>query len=222
MIPSDKRVILSSAYLPNIQYFSKLLNYSEVIIEINDTYQKQSFRNRCTILGANGPLDLVIPVKRLSGNRTMTKDIMLDYDMPWQKIHWKAIISAYKHSAFFDIFEPEISPLFYNTIKYLVDFNFKIIEALFHITGNSIQMNKTTEYLKNYTIDDFRESIHPKVRMQVPDSNFEQITYFQIFSKKRGFTSNLSFIDLLFNEGPQAIYLCKQCMKKRGKPTRLP
>lgn len=224
MVQDSKQVILSIAYLPNIQYFSKLLTYSETIIEIFDTYQKQSYRNRATILGANGPHDLVIPVKRPGGNHTKTCDVLIDYDIPWQKIHWKAIISAYKHSPFFDIFESELEPLYnYNRdIKYLVDWNFIVIDAILKITETNAHYYKSKSYIKpSGSLNDFRDSIHPKKRMQAFDADFSQSPYFQVFNKKFGFIPNLSFIDLLFNEGSQAIYLCKKCMKK-GQPDKLP
>jgi len=211
------KVLLSLAYMPNTQYFSKLLTYPEVTIEVFDTYLKQSYRNRATILGANGKLDLVIPVKRPQGNITKTRDILIDYDMTWQQTHWKAIVSAYKNSPFFDIFEPELKPFFRKKEKFLLDWNLILINAILEMTSTEIAYTKSTDYIKSPTIlyDDFRESIHPKKRMQLPDASFSPIPYFQVFSNKYGHISNLSFIDLLFNEGPQAIYLCKK-MRKKG------
>jgi hypothetical protein len=222
MPSEDKAVLLTSAYLPNIQYVSKLLTYRDVYIEVNDTYQKQSYRNRTTILGANGPHDLVIPVKRPKGNSTLTKDILLDYTMPWQKTHWRAIISAYKHSPFFDIFEPEMLLFFSKQSKYLLDWNFNSLERLLKISGTFVDLKKTETFSKHSIADDFRDSIHPKKSKKIPDPDFDPVSYFQVFSKKFGFISNLSFIDLLFNEGSQAIYLCKKCMKKEQPNTAAP
>ena len=215
-MPDLGKALLSISYLPNIQYFSKLLNYNQPIVEVNDTYQKQSYRNRATILGANGALDLVIPVKRPNGNATKTCDVLIDYDTPWQPTHWKAIVSAYKNSPFFDIFEPELKPFFRKKNKFLVDWDLKLMNALMEMTATEITLEKTVEYVKepNSEIDDFRESIHPKKRMQKPDPAFIPLPYFQVFNYKFGYVPNLSFIDLLFNEGPQAIYLCKKMMKK--------
>ena len=217
-MPDLGKVLLSISYLPNIQYFSKLLCYIQPIIEVNDTYQKQSYRNRATILGANGTLDLVIPVKRPNGNTTKTCDVLIDYDTPWQPTHWKAIVSAYKNSPFFDIFEPELKPFFRKKTKFLVDWDIKLMNALMEMTATEIVLKKTFDYVKepNSEIDDFRESIHPKKRMQKSDTAFIPLPYFQVFNYKFGYIPNLSFIDLLFNEGPQAIYLCKKMMMKKG------
>lgn len=210
----ENKILLSTAYLPNIQYFSKLLSYQDVSIEVWDNYQKQSYRNRTSIYGANGKQDLIIPVKRPQGNDTKTRDVELDYDMPWQQVHWKALRSAYKHSPFFDIFEPELAPVFQKKFKYLLDWNFTLLNTMLTMTGFSTTYTKTKEYIyPDENTYDYRESIHPKKRMQIPDPNFSPFPYFQVFGEKHGFISNLSFIDLLFNEGPQAIYLCKKFIK---------
>ena len=145
----DCETILTTAYLPNIQYMSKILNGMPFLIEIHDTYQKQSYRNRATILGANDPLDLVIPVKRPQGNHTKTCDVLLDYDTPWMQIHWKAIISAYKHSPFFDIFEEEFRPVYRHPKKYLIDWNLYLLETLSTITGENLNLNNTKAF-QNY------------------------------------------------------------------------
>ncbi len=210
------KIILSTAYLPNIQYFSKILPGKEVIIEVHDTYQKQSYRNRAVIYGANGPLDLVIPVKRPQSNQTKTCDVLLDYDMPWNQTHWKAIVSAYRHSAFFEIFEEELKPLYDAPTKFLIDWNFLLLDTLLEIIGRESHYAKSTGYTKQVKSDscDYRDSIHPKKRMRKSDPLFTPLPYFQVFAEKHGFKSNLSFIDLLFNEGPQAADICLKSIKK--------
>lgn len=209
MLPCDK-ILLSTTYLPNIQYFSKLLSGNEVIIEVNDTYQKQSYRNRATIYGANGPLDLVIPVKQPYGNQTKTRDVLLDYDMPWHQTHWKTIISAYRHSPFFEIFEEEIKPIYQTRLKYLIEWNLMLLDSLMEMIGKEKYYSMSEHYqnCSDDTICDYRDSIHPKKRMQKPDPYYKPSSYFQVFAEKHGFHPNLSFIDLLFNEGSQAVDIC--------------
>jgi WbqC-like protein family len=212
----NPEILLSSAYLPNIHYFSKLLSGKKVAIEVHDNYQKQSFRNRTVILSANGPLNLVIPVIKPNGNNTKTRDILIDYEPPWQQVHWKAIVSAYKHSSFFEIFEEELKPAFHRREKYLLDWNFLILDQIYTISGIARSYVETDNYINANLkeVDDYRDSIHPKARMQKEDVHFEQQSYFQVFSNKFGFVPNLSFIDLLFNEGSEAEYICKKCIKK--------
>jgi hypothetical protein len=208
----DSPALLNTAYLPNIQYISKILLHQNSLIEIHETYQKQSFRNRCSIYGANGLLDLTIPVIKPHGNRTKTKDILIEYDTNWMSVHWKAIFSAYGHSPFFEIFEEELVYLFEKKEKYLIDFNQKILGQLLESIGITATISYSDEFIPySDNPTDFRLKIHPKPQMQREDPTFLPISYFQVFEEKTGFISNLSFIDLLFNEGPQAADICKKC-----------
>lgn len=215
-MPGQKPILLSTAYLPNIQYVSKLLSGNPVYIEKYETYPKQSFRNRAVIYGANGPLDLVIPVKRPSGNRTKTIDVELDYDMPWMQVHWKAIVSAYKHSPFFDIFEQELAPVYKIDCKYLVEWNEMLLKTMFILLGEEVCFSYTKSYIPEDTPDyhDLRNRIHPKKRLQQPDPHYTPPSYHQVFAEKHGFQFNLSFVDLLFNEGPDALSVCRRTIKK--------
>lgn len=214
-----KLILLSSAYLPNIQYFSKLLSGIEVIIEIYDTYEKQSYRNRTTIYGANGPLDLVVPVKRPRGNSTKTCEILLDFDMPWRQIHWKALFSAYNRSPFFEIFEAELRPLYNKKVKYLIDWNSMFLGALMDMIDRERLYSLSEQYQdgSDDKTSDFRDSIHPKKRMHRSDPSFHLSPYFQVFAEKHGFRPNLSFIDLLFNEGSHGVDICLRSIKKGNK-----
>lgn len=206
----DTPTLLSTAYFPNIQYVSKLLCHKSICVDIHETYAKQSYRNRCTILGSNGLLDLTIPVVRPYGNNTKTKDILIDYSTNWQHVHWQAIRSAYGNSPFFEILEHELVFLFEEKEKFLIDFNEKSIIQAFTSLGYTLNIKHTLSYQsKNESILDFRDSIHPKKRMQKSDSNFNPVMYYQVFINKYGFKPNLSFIDLMFNEGPEAIRKCK-------------
>jgi hypothetical protein len=211
MIQISEPALLSTSYFPNIQYFSKLLLHRQVIVEIYETYQKQSYRNRCTIFGANGPMDLTIPVIKPNGNHTLTKDIEIEYETNWQQVHWKAIVSAYGHSPFFDIFEEELVHLFEKKEKFLIDFNHKILSQIQESLGIKFNIIFSENFVpvSDHQFD-FRNSIHPKVRMVKPDNNFNPLPYFQVFANVFGNHTNLSFIDLMFNEGPQAIDICRK------------
>ena len=104
MEQSNNRVILSSAYLAPVQYFTKLIQYDEVWIELSEHFLKQSYRNRCTILTANGPQNLSIPVAEGSNSKRIIRDVAISYDHSWQKLHWKALLSAYNNAPFFSIY----------------------------------------------------------------------------------------------------------------------
>lgn len=206
------QIILSTAYFPNIQYLSKFLKYDNVLIEHMDTYAKQSFRNRCIISSANGPLPLSVPV--VKNFRTSVKDIQIDYSEEWQKKQHKAILSAYKNSAFYDYYFPEFEDFFIKKEKYLIDLNLKILDTLLDNFGIGRNYTITEDFIKDIECDDLRDRIHPKASKNIIDPSFKQLRYYQVFSDKSDFTSNLSSLDLLFNEGPVGLQILENSIVK--------
>jgi hypothetical protein len=215
MEPGNKRVLLSSAYLAPVQYITKLMDYDEVWIELSEHFLKQSYRNRCTILTANGPQSLSIPVTEGSNSKRIIRDVAISYDHPWQKLHWKAIVSAYNNAPFFEYYADSISP-FYHTKKwqFLTDFNHNIQSVVLDELSLKCDIRVTETFLPPTGIpagtDDFRYSIHPKTSRQTDDDRFAPAVYMQVFQEKFGFTSNLSILDLLFNEGPMAVDILRE------------
>jgi hypothetical protein len=189
-----QKVLLSTAYLPNTEYFHYLLKDNS-IIEKHEHYQKQSFRNRCQILSANGVLDLVIPLKK-NADKELISQKRISYSENWQTKHWRAISSAYKNSPYFEFFEPEFYPFYAEKHEFLFDYNLKLIETILKILRIKKELALTNEFQKEFQGLDLRESIHPKVK-----SAAALRPYHQVFADRFGYTENLSVIDLLFNQG---------------------
>jgi hypothetical protein len=202
------KAILSTAYLAPIQYYSKLLKYDEAIIEIYENYPKQTYRNRCCIYGANGLLDLSIPVKKID-TKTKTKDIKIDYVTNWQKLHWKSIESAYRSSPYFEYYADEFLPFFTTKTDFLIDYNLALQNLITIIIGIEVRIKKTDNYIVNneLAVADYRELINPKKKFI--DLDFKQPEYTQVFSTRFSFIPNLSIIDLLFNVGPDSLTYLK-------------
>ena len=196
-----------SLFIPT--YFSPIAQYSEilksdnVIFEMEDNFQKQSYRNRCYIYNSNGKQLLNIPVKdknRGSSERKKTKNMLVDNDVPWQEHHLKSLRTAYRNSPFYEFYEDDLNIIFEKKYNYLQDVN--IDTYLFITDALQIKSNysKTTEYMVDSNSNDFRELSNAK---KTPSKLVE--TYIQMFDDKHGFLPNLSILDLLFMEGPNAI-----------------
>ncbi len=209
----NNQVLLSTAYLAPIQYYSKFLLYDEIYIEVHENYPKQTYRNRCRIYGANGGLSLSIPVKKLDV-KVKTKDILIDYDTNWRKLHWKSIESAYRSSPFFEYYQDDFMPFYEKKYKYLIDLNTDLQLMILEHLDYAVKINKTEEYKTGYEIgvDDLRDKIHPK--LNINDDRFKIKSYTQVFKQKLGFIPNLSIIDLLFNEGPNTLEILKSFNSK--------
>ena len=214
----NTEVLLSTAYLAPIQYFTKLVSYRQIYIEYCESYLKQSYRNRTVILAANGPLQLSIPVADGPRAKGPIKDLKLSYDQPWQLMHWRGISSAYNSSPFFEFYADDLAPFFHEKKwKYLFDFNLQLQGAVLKAVNFNVTIQPTLDYYPQgkvpETMDDFRYDIHPKPQKQEADSHFFPTPYAQVFSEKWGFVPNLSILDLLFSEGPETISHLRSCIR---------
>lgn len=208
------QALLSTAYFPPIQYISKFLVYPDIIIEQFENYNKQSYRNRCIILSANGPLGLSVPVRKEIHPKILISQLRIDYDTNWTKIHFKALETAYKHSPFFEFYIDDFRPFFQQKYEFLLPFNAAILELILKRTGLNCNINYSSSWVETpISYIDYRNSIHPKPSRTMKDSCFEQASYYQVFLAKFSFVPNLSILDLLFNEGPNSLSILKKSLK---------
>lgn len=197
---------MSVAYFAPIRYYSKLLSdNATVIVEKHENYNKQSYRNRCTIYSANGLLDLVVPIAKTDNPKTPITAVEIGYDTPWQKLHFKAIESAYRRSPFYEYYIDDLKIFFEERHRFLYDFDMKILKTLCGLMKIPFRVRESDEYMNaGAGIVDLRSGIHPKSNRRTPDPDFRAPRYTQVFSDKSGFMPDLSILDLLFHTGPEA------------------
>jgi hypothetical protein len=195
-------------YFGPISYFSKLADSSNFRFEINENFRKQTYRNRCYIQGANGKLRLAIPIEH-DGNRQM-KDIKMSDESNWRKEHFKSLVSAYKSSPFFEFYEDDLAPIYQKNEKFLADFNISTLEFVFGKLKLDLKISLTETYIENQDEADFRNFFNSKKEPNPKD--FPEYT--QVFGERFEFISDLSILDLLFNEGPAATTYLKTIAAK--------
>lgn len=194
--------IFPTAYLPSVQYVSLFLKSENASIELFETYQKQSCRTRCNVMTTNGVQTLTIPVIKVNGNHTLTKDIEISYKESWQQVHLRCLESAYRKSAYFDYYFPYFEKIYkqrFNTLVELNDYCLKVILKLIKVKK---EYSYTEDFEKIIDNTDYRISLSKNEVNKI-----EMKPYYQVFADRHGFISNLSIADLLFNEGPAAINL---------------
>ena len=203
-------VLLSSLYLAPIQYYSKLFRAEEAVIETDDNYQKQSYRNRCIIAATNGPLSLSIPIEKPKELKCKMKDIRIADHGNWQHFHWNAIISAYNSSPYFEYYRDDFIPFYEQKTTFLFDLNEQLRSLICQLLDIETSISYSTKFVDEVPaeISDYRETIHPKIDWRETELHFKAKPYYQVFDEKNKFVENASIIDLLFNMGNESrLYL---------------
>lgn len=194
--------IIELQYLPQPEYIALLIHEQNIEIDKHEYFVKQTFRNRCQILTANGVDDLTIPVIG-AGKKILAKDIKIDYSQKWLNRHWRAIQSAYGKAPFFEYYADELRNIFDKKHEYLFDLSHDLLTQCLDSLGLKIDISFTKEYhdLENQPENDFRTVISPNSNsnLSIP---YNQINYQQVFGNN--FVNKLSVIDLIFCEGPEA------------------
>jgi hypothetical protein len=205
-------ILLTTAYFPPPEYFVYASATENVLIERHENYIKQTYRNRCIIMAANGILPLVIPVKRLKGIKTPIRDIKPDYNYRWQRLHLITLESAYRSAPFYEYYIDEILPFFKTRYRYLLDLNSAIFDKMLDLMNIGLSWEYTGRFMKDapHGYLDKRESFHPKKDNPELTAIREDIKYGQVFQDRWGFIPGLSILDLLFNAGPDAGALLKK------------
>lgn len=194
-------ILLHPTYFPSISNFVGLVRARAITFEVCDNFQKQTYRNRTYIYGANGKLQLNIPVIHSQHDRKLYRDVKIANQTNWQNLHWKSLLSAYSTSPFFEFYQDDLQSLFKNKVDYLLDFNFKCLAVVSECLQYDLEYDTTDTFEKIVTDKrDLRTLVNAKKEKDFP---FEPYT--QVFDDKHGFISNLSILDLLFNEGPNAL-----------------
>ncbi|MBQ3198388.1 MAG: WbqC family protein [Alistipes sp.] len=190
--------ILPVAYMPSVEYVARLLR-EESVVDLGEHYIKRSQRNRAQILSANGVMSLTVNVENANRPRQMIKDVRIDYSKRWQHQHWVSIMSAYKSSPYFDHYAHMLEPYYKREWRYLVDYNMEYLSTLLRLLGVEDKVNISEKYVAAREGD---VDLRPKHN---EGSTFVAEPYFQVFSDRMPFVANLSILDLLLCEGPQAV-----------------
>ena len=211
--------LLQTTYFGPIQWYQKLYRYDRCVIEQHDSYQKQTYRNRCVIATANGLQALTVPVE-LRGKteegrdeRIEVRDVRISDHNQWRRVHWNALQSAYSESPFFEYYADDIRPFFEKKYEFLIDFNEAIRQKICELIDIHPQVVYSSAFSAKQSVfaedncqlsKDFRDVIHAKHPKEDPD--FQPRSYWQVFQHRYGFQPNLSILDLLFCMGPESVF----------------
>ncbi len=206
-ISDTQYVLLPTAYLPPLEYMVWLYASKKAVVELHETYQRQTWRNRCSIYAANGRLDLIIPVDRPDGNSTKTCFVKTSKHTNWPIKHWRSITAAYNNAPFFIYYKDLLEPFYRHSSNHnLWEFNMLLLKSITDELSINTHITRTSSYeSRPEKITDLRAFLTPKSHRRSISQSFSWPTYHQTFAEKHGFIPNLSIVDLLFHMGPDTM-----------------
>ena len=207
-------VYLTTAYLAPIEYYAHMLASDKVWVEQHDHYVKQTYRNRCIIAAADGPLSLTVPIVKPETEKCEMKDIRISDHGNWRHLHWNALKSAYRMSPFWEYYEDDFRPFYEKKWEFLMDYNQELQDKVCELIDMCPKITRTTDFSKTVepSIQDLREVIHPKKEI-ASDGKFKVLPYYQVFQERQGFLPNMSIMDLLMNMGPESLLILRDSLK---------
>ena len=170
-----------------------------------------------------GALALTIPVEKPENGSRLIRDLRISEHGNWRHQHWQALCSSYFNSPFFEYYQDDFHPFYEKRYDFLMDFNEALIAKCCELIDIQPLLQRTTSYQEKIDVssdefEDFRDVISPKKDLSL-DTSFSPTPYYQVFSAKHGFLPNLSIVDLIFNMGPESIFVLqnsKKCLKSQS------
>jgi hypothetical protein len=193
-------ILLHPTYFSPIIQYAAISKSDTIIFEVEDNFQKQTYRNRCHIYTAEGKQLLNVPIQHTKGTKQKTKDVKIDYKDNWNKQHLKSLKTAYSSSPFFEYYIDDLNPVFDKNYTFLLDLNLKCHEIIMDALQLEVPYRNTLEYKKESNYNDLRN-----LAISKGEQNYKLERYIQVFEQNHGFIPNLSILDVLFMEGPNAL-----------------
>jgi hypothetical protein len=198
-------LLLPPSYFGSVNYFVLLKTVEKVYLDQHSHFEKQTIRNRCEILGANGKLKLIVPLKKWN-NHTIIQDVRIDNSFRWKHIHWRSLMSAYRNSPYFEYYEDRFAEFYNHDFDFLLDLDLASTRHILDLLKMETEIILTDSFIPNK--QNISSDKRPLFSRKTANDSLKQPTYIQVFSDRFPFASNLSILDLLFNLGPKtAIYL---------------
>lgn len=203
----NRSLLIEYQYFPCVNWIKALLMASDIKILSSEPYKKMSFRNRCIVAGGNGLINLSVPLENGRNQRLPFKEVRIVQN-GWQLQHWKTLVSCYNKSPFFEFYAQKLQVIFDKKFKYLIDLDQETVEWVkLNINMNQRIMN-VVEIKNEDNVLDVRDVWLPR---NFQESGFA-VRYPQVFEDRIGFQPNLSMLDLLFNEGPNALNIISKTL----------
>lgn len=195
-------------YLAPVSLYVRLYAAQRMLMDLDASFVKQTFRNRALIAAENGALSLTVPVVHSGGVKQAMRDVRISEHGNWQRMHWNAIVSAYKKSPFFDYYADDFRPFYEKRYEFLADFNMQLHTTVCTLLGLDREVAALGSIENTVHAVDARPLTEPSATGADAPQH-----YYQVFEQRNGFLPNLSVADLLFNMGPEGLITLRDAAK---------
>ena len=205
--------LIESHYLPSIAFFAALCEANEVVLEKHEHYLKQSYRNRCHIVSAQGKETLIVPLTSKHGKAPIS-EVRIDYSQKWLNNHWRTITSAYGKAPFFEHYADELEKQLFRQPIFLYDLTRDLLSMCLKWLkwGTTIKETEKFEKPAPASVLDLRSALNAKDQTNLSQF-YLPISYRQVFGNT--FVANASIIDLIFCMGPEASRIIRASVPQR-------
>ena len=229
--------IMQPIYLPWLGYF-ELMNNCDTFVYFDDVqYVKKTFQSRNKIKTNQGQLILKVPV--LSKGRLDQKinKTLINNDINWRKKHFNSINNNYCKAPYFKDYIGEIREIYNQDYTHLLELDINLIGLLKELIGIKTKtifssqlkvdgtkdkriVNICKKLNANILYDAFGakklldESYFNQNKIELIFQSYKHPTYIQQWGE---FIPHLSVLDLLMNEGPNALGIIKSGMKTHSR-----
>ena len=193
-------------YLAPVPLYAQLYKCDAMVINGDEPFVKQTFRNRAVIATENGAQSLTIPVIH-DGGRMAMRDVRISEHGNWRHQHWNAMVSAYRKSPFFDYYADDFAHFYEERDGFLMDFNLRLHAVVSELLGLERGVQIVDNSFKVMDFVDLRRIAEPKALSDI--EGYSAQPYYQVFAQRNGFIPNLSIVDLLFNMGPEGLIVLR-------------
>ena len=146
-------LITDIQYFAPVNLYKSLYKFSNIVFEQYETYQKMGFRNRCQVAGAEGIINLSVPLVGGRDQKPLVKDVRISSRQPWAAQHWKTIVSCYSRSPWFEFYRDELEELFRRRFDFLLDWDLACFDWSLRALGMSMPVALTDRWQKEYEDD---------------------------------------------------------------------
>lgn len=198
-------VVFPGFYFPPISYFALALHVGKLDITSNHHYRKQQLFNRMYIQTSQKIDKLSIPIQK-SNLKTNLDKVSIENHENWQVQHWRALVSAYNNSPFFQYYSIDFEQFFQENVESLFKHSVAIIKKIVEVLELPIKVKVIGDDPENT----FQVLHHFAKNKQA--FFYKEASYIQVF---RQFEPDLSIFDLLCNKGPESFVILEQSLNRK-------